>query len=65
MLLDAPCPHHKVPVKHTLRECWLIKNYVKGTLKPKMADSSRSKAPPPTLTTVWGLHSLEKMARCT
>jgi hypothetical protein len=29
-LLDALCPHHEVPVKHTLRECWLMKNYVKG-----------------------------------
>jgi hypothetical protein len=38
MLLDAPCPHHEVPVKHTLRECRLMKNYVKGTLKPKMTD---------------------------
>jgi hypothetical protein len=37
-LLDALCPHHEVPVKHTLRECRLMKNYVKGTLKPKMAD---------------------------
>jgi hypothetical protein len=25
-LLDAPCPHHEVPVKHTLRECRLMKN---------------------------------------
>jgi hypothetical protein len=37
-LLDAPCPHHEVPVKHTLRECRLMKNYDKGTLKPKTAD---------------------------
>jgi hypothetical protein len=37
-LLDAPCPHHEVPVKHTLRECRLMKNYVKSTLKPKTAD---------------------------
>jgi hypothetical protein len=36
-LLDAPCPHHEVPVKHTLRECRLMKNYVKSTLKPKTA----------------------------
>jgi hypothetical protein len=37
-LLNAPCPHHKVPVKHTLRERWLMKNYVKSTLKTKMTD---------------------------
>jgi hypothetical protein len=37
-LLDAPCPHHEVPVKHMLRECRLMKNYIKGTLKPRMAD---------------------------
>jgi hypothetical protein len=37
-LLDAPCPHHEVPIKHTLRKCRLMKNYVKSTLKPKMAN---------------------------
>jgi hypothetical protein len=37
-LLDVPCPHHEVPVEHTLRECQLMKNYVKSTLKPKAAD---------------------------
>jgi hypothetical protein len=37
-LLDAPFPHHEVPVKHTLRECRLMKIYVKSTLKPKTAD---------------------------
>jgi hypothetical protein len=37
-LLDAPRPHHEVPVKHMLRECQLMKNYVKGTLKPRTAD---------------------------
>jgi hypothetical protein len=37
-LLDTSCPHHKVPIKHTLRECRLMKNYVKGTLNPRMAD---------------------------
>jgi hypothetical protein len=25
-LLDAPCPHHEAPIKHTLRECQLMKN---------------------------------------
>jgi hypothetical protein len=37
-LLDTPCPHHEVPVKHTLRDCRLMKNYVKSTLKPKEVD---------------------------
>jgi hypothetical protein len=37
-LLDTPRPHHEVPVKHTLRESQLMKNYVKGTLKPRTAD---------------------------
>jgi hypothetical protein len=37
-LLDAPCPQHEVPVKHTLWECRLMKNYVKSTLKLKTAD---------------------------
>jgi hypothetical protein len=44
-LLDAPCPHHEVPVKHTLRECRLMKNYVKGTLKPKTADKLDKQVP--------------------
>jgi hypothetical protein len=44
-LLDALCPHHEVPVKHTLRECRLMKNYVKSTLKPKTADQSNKKGP--------------------
>jgi hypothetical protein len=44
-LLDAPCPHHEVPVKHTLRECWLMKNYVKGTLKPRTADQFEKQGP--------------------
>jgi hypothetical protein len=37
-LLDALCPHHEVPVKQTLRECRLMKNYVKSTIKSKTAD---------------------------
>jgi hypothetical protein len=63
--LDAPCPHHEVPVKHTLRECRLMKNYVKGTLKPERRTSSRREAPLPTTTMARGLRSLRKMARCT
>jgi hypothetical protein len=44
-LLDAPCPHHEVPVKHTLRECRLMKNYVKSTTKPKTADHPDKQGP--------------------
>jgi hypothetical protein len=44
-LLDAPCAHHEVPVKHTLRECRLMKSYVKSTLKPKTADQSDKRGP--------------------
>jgi hypothetical protein len=44
-LLDALCPHHEVPVKHTLRECRLMKNYVKSTLKPKTADQPDKQGP--------------------
>jgi hypothetical protein len=44
-LLDAMCLHHEVPVKHTLRECRLMKNYVKSTLKPKKADHPDKQSP--------------------
>jgi hypothetical protein len=44
-LLDALFLHHKVPVKHTLRECWPMKNYVKGTLKPRTADQPEKQGP--------------------
>jgi hypothetical protein len=44
-LLDAPCPHHEVPIKHTL--CRLMKNYVKGTLKPRTADQPQKGGPSP------------------
>jgi hypothetical protein len=44
-LLDTSCPHHEVPVKHTHRECRLVKNYVKSTLKPKTADHPDKQGP--------------------
>jgi hypothetical protein len=47
MLLDTPCPHHEVPVKHTLRECRFMKNYIKGTLKPRTADQPEKGVPSP------------------
>jgi hypothetical protein len=37
-LVDAPCLHHEVPVKHAFKDCQLIKSYVNGTLKPRAAD---------------------------
>jgi hypothetical protein len=44
-LQDAPCPHHEVLAKHTLRECQLMKNYVKSTLKLKTADHPDKQGP--------------------
>jgi hypothetical protein len=44
-IMDAPCLHHEVPVKHTLRECRLMKSYVKSTLKPKTADQPDKQGP--------------------
>jgi hypothetical protein len=46
-LLDAPCPHHEVPVKHPLRDCRLMKNYVNNTLKPRTADQPKKGGPSP------------------
>jgi hypothetical protein len=46
-LLDASCPHHKVPVKHTLRECRLMKNYFNDILKPRAADQPKKGGPSP------------------
>jgi hypothetical protein len=46
-LLDVSCPHHEVPVKHSLRDCQLMKNYVNGTLKPRTADQPKKGGPPP------------------
>jgi hypothetical protein len=44
-LLDASCPHHEVPVKHSLRECRLMKNYVNNTLNPRAADQPKKGGP--------------------
>jgi hypothetical protein len=46
-LLYTLCPHHEVPVKHMLRECRLVKNYVNSTLKPRTADQPKKGGPPP------------------
>jgi hypothetical protein len=45
-LLYAPCPHHEVPVKNTLKDCRLIKNYVNDTLKPRVEDPPKKASPP-------------------
>jgi hypothetical protein len=45
-LLDVSCLHHEVPVKHMLRECRLMKNYINGTLKPRTADQPKKGGPP-------------------
>jgi hypothetical protein len=39
--LDALFSHHEVPVKHSLRDCRLMKNYVNDTLKPRTADQPK------------------------
>jgi hypothetical protein len=40
-LMDASCPHHEVFVKHSLREYWLMKNYVNGILKSRAVDQPK------------------------
>jgi hypothetical protein len=40
-LLDTPCLHHEVPMKHSLKDCRLIKNYVNNTLKPRTTDQPK------------------------
>jgi hypothetical protein len=62
-LIDAPCPHHEVPIKHTLRECRLMKNNIKGTLKQRTADQPQKGGPFPTMMTARRLRSLEKTTR--
>jgi hypothetical protein len=64
-LLDAPCLHHEVPIKHMLRECRLMKNYVKGTFKPKMVDQPDKQGPSHDNNDARGLCSPVKMPRCT
>jgi hypothetical protein len=39
--------NHEVPVKHSLRDCRLIKNYVDDTLKQRTVDQSKKGGPPP------------------
>jgi hypothetical protein len=53
-LLDARCPHHEVPVRHSLEDCWLIKNYINDTLKPRTVDPPKKGGPPPDKNDVAG-----------
>jgi hypothetical protein len=46
-LLEVPCTHHEVPLKHALKDCRLMKDYVNDTLKPKVADPRKKDAPLP------------------
>jgi hypothetical protein len=46
-LQDASCPHHEVPVKHSLKDCQLIKNYGNSTLKPRTEDPPKNGGTPP------------------
>jgi hypothetical protein len=65
-LLDTLWPHHEIPVKHTLKDCRLVKNYVNGTLKPRVADPPKKVAPPPADNdTTRGISTQVKMAQST
>jgi hypothetical protein len=46
-LSEVPCTHHKVPVKHALKDCRLMKNYVTNMLKPKTTNPPKKVVPPP------------------
>jgi hypothetical protein len=46
-LLDAPCPHHEVPVMHSLKDCRLINNYVNDTLRLRTTDQPKKGGPHP------------------
>jgi hypothetical protein len=64
-LLDAPCTHHEVLVRHSLKDCRLIKNYVNGTLKPRTADPPKKGGPPPDNDDGAGLCTQVKTERST
>jgi hypothetical protein len=64
-LLDASCPHHEVPVKHSLKDCRLIKNYVNDTLKPRTANQPKKGGPPPDNDDGAGLCTRVKMVQST
>jgi hypothetical protein len=46
-LHEAPCTHHEVPIKHALKDCCLIKNYVNDKLKHNVADPQKKVVPLP------------------
>jgi hypothetical protein len=64
-LLDASCPHHEVPIKHTLRVCWLMKTMSIAPSSQGQQTSPRREARPPATMTAQGLRSQGKTARCT
>jgi hypothetical protein len=64
-LLDAPCLHHEVPVKHSLKDCQLIKNYVNGTLKPRVAGPPKKGGHQPITMMARGLCTQVKTALST
>jgi hypothetical protein len=64
-LLDAPCSHHEVPVKHTLKGCLLIKNYVNVTLKPRAVNPPKKGGPSPDNDDDAGAMYSVKIARST
>jgi hypothetical protein len=33
-MLEAPCPYHKIPVKHAMKDCNLMKRYLVEKNKP-------------------------------
>jgi hypothetical protein len=42
-LLEQPCPNHDTPVKHKMKDCNLMKKWVKGTLRTEGAGGSQNK----------------------
>jgi hypothetical protein len=63
--LDVPCLHHEVPVKHSLMDWQLMKNYVNDTLKPRMAEQHKKGGPSPDNDDGAGLRTRVRTAQCT
>jgi hypothetical protein len=64
-LLDAPCPHHEVPVKHSLKHCQLIRTTSTAPSSQERRINPRREGHPPTTMTVKGLCTRVKMVRST
>jgi hypothetical protein len=41
-MLEAPCPYHEGSVKHALKDCNLMKNYLGGAPKNKLHDTAKA-----------------------